>query len=573
MRQYVVLLCFILGQISAVTATQIGPIESVIENFRQQKLQQSALYTMPVGAQDSVNLDLDHYVYEEGSLSLSGTAPTIPNSDFMLRADPEDVYGWVHLRDKNIAYRYQTDDDGQVYIDTVPEEMILAIDDWITPPAADDFSVIDEYDNFVQNNELPDIIHIGEMPEGQTARTLQSRPESDKVVYLDIEDYTHQTDQEILIMWQYQAAGLSMFDVNVTTSRDVYNATPARNRGRNHMTNTDGRSYCYVHSFGTNRGCTVFYDSNPSGLGRTGIHEIGHMLGVRDAGSGQHGTYFPGLAEFRWVPIMGNFWSGNRWGSEALYQWSKGEYNDANSAAKQPFFDSQYAQNHIRLRSDDKPEPVALVFGGDGTSVSMKDNFGRIGPPVSPHSTSADRDDFTFEITAENGSIDVVVSSIERLQMLDVHAQVLNSSGQVVTEHNPKSARSSTLQANLPRGSYTLRVMGGAEGTPQNGFSNYGSAGYYGISGTIEGAGNAVYYDLSLNAENGSISADPDESSFEEGTEVELTAEADFGYTFSGWSGDISGSDNPVTITMDSDKNVTAQFEIDDIDIEGDNLS
>jgi uncharacterized repeat protein (TIGR02543 family) len=54
---------------------------------------------------------------------------------------------------------------------------------------------------------------------------------------------------------------------------------------------------------------------------------------------------------------------------------------------------------------------------------------------------------------------------------------------------------------------------------------------------------------------------------------VELTAEADFGYTFSGWSGDISGSDNPVTITMDSDKNVTAQFEIDDIDIEGDNLS
>ncbi|MGM0462867.1 MAG: InlB B-repeat-containing protein, partial [Fibrobacterota bacterium] len=64
-----------------------------------------------------------------------------------------------------------------------------------------------------------------------------------------------------------------------------------------------------------------------------------------------------------------------------------------------------------------------------------------------------------------------------------------------------------------------------------------------------------------LSSENGSISTDPDGSSFEEGTEVELTAEADFAYEFSHWSGDVSGSDNPVTITMDSDKNVTANFE------------
>ncbi|MGM0462973.1 MAG: InlB B-repeat-containing protein, partial [Fibrobacterota bacterium] len=68
-------------------------------------------------------------------------------------------------------------------------------------------------------------------------------------------------------------------------------------------------------------------------------------------------------------------------------------------------------------------------------------------------------------------------------------------------------------------------------------------------------------YTLSTTAENGAITADPDREVFPEGTEVELTAEADFGYTFSGWSGDVSGSDNPITITMDSDKNVTANFE------------
>jgi len=47
---------------------------------------------------------------------------------------------------------------------------------------------------------------------------------------------------------------------------------------------------------------------------------------------------------------------------------------------------------------------------------------------------------------------------------------------------------------------------------------------------------------------------------FPSGTEVTLAAIAATGYEFSNWSGDLSGSDNPTTITMDSDKNVTAHF-------------
>ncbi|MGM0462951.1 MAG: InlB B-repeat-containing protein, partial [Fibrobacterota bacterium] len=86
--------------------------------------------------------------------------------------------------------------------------------------------------------------------------------------------------------------------------------------------------------------------------------------------------------------------------------------------------------------------------------------------------------------------------------------------------------------------------------------------------------GNSQTYTLSVeSSEGGSVSLSPDGNVFDEGTEVKLTAEADFGYTFTGWNGDISGSDNPATLTMNSNKSVTAQFEIDDIDIEGDNLS
>ena len=59
-------------------------------------------------------------------------------------------------------------------------------------------------------------------------------------------------------------------------------------------------------------------------------------------------------------------------------------------------------------------------------------------------------------------------------------------------------------------------------------------------------------------AAGGSIS--PGSGSYPENRNVRLEATAELGYVFSSWSGDLSGSTNPVTITMDSDMNVTANF-------------
>jgi uncharacterized repeat protein (TIGR02543 family) len=59
---------------------------------------------------------------------------------------------------------------------------------------------------------------------------------------------------------------------------------------------------------------------------------------------------------------------------------------------------------------------------------------------------------------------------------------------------------------------------------------------------------------------SGSVAKAPDQATYTHGTSVQLTATADPGWTFAGWSDDLTGTTSPATITMDGDKTVTATF-------------
>ena len=60
---------------------------------------------------------------------------------------------------------------------------------------------------------------------------------------------------------------------------------------------------------------------------------------------------------------------------------------------------------------------------------------------------------------------------------------------------------------------------------------------------------------------DGSVAKDPDRTTYHYGDTVELTPTADPGWTFTGWSGDLSGSDDPASVTINGDTAVTATFE------------
>ena len=59
---------------------------------------------------------------------------------------------------------------------------------------------------------------------------------------------------------------------------------------------------------------------------------------------------------------------------------------------------------------------------------------------------------------------------------------------------------------------------------------------------------------------DGEVVAIPEKSKYEQGSNVELTAIPASGWSFSNWSEDATGSTNPLTVTMDASKSITANF-------------
>jgi M6 family metalloprotease-like protein/uncharacterized repeat protein (TIGR02543 family) len=70
-----------------------------------------------------------------------------------------------------------------------------------------------------------------------------------------------------------------------------------------------------------------------------------------------------------------------------------------------------------------------------------------------------------------------------------------------------------------------------------------------------------VQWTLTIAADSGGTTIPvPGTSQHDHGTQVQVTADPDDGQQFSGWTGDATGTTNPITITMDADKSITATF-------------
>lgn len=55
-------------------------------------------------------------------------------------------------------------------------------------------------------------------------------------------------------------------------------------------------------------------------------------------------------------------------------------------------------------------------------------------------------------------------------------------------------------------------------------------------------------------------SVDPSGGTYDDEKQVSISASPNSGYRFSNWTGDVNSDQNPVTVTMDDDKNIVAHF-------------
>jgi len=118
--------------------------------------------------------------------------------------------------------------------------------------------------------------------------------------------------------------------------------------------------------------------------------------------------------------------------------------------------------------------------------------------------------------------------------------------------------------------SHTLSVLSpqsGSAGT-QYGFASWSDGG--GQSHTIMAPSSATTYTASFNTQyslttstnppaGGAVNP-PGLNWYASGQGVSISATANTGYGFSGWTGDLSGSTNPASLTMNGPKSITANF-------------
>jgi len=129
------------------------------------------------------------------------------------------------------------------------------------------------------------------------------------------------------------------------------------------------------------------------------------------------------------------------------------------------------------------------------------------------------------------------------------------------------------IMVNVSGGLYDIYINDVLKKDNISGYTDYASSSVKHISfyGGGTGRGNFFVdnvlspavkrYTLDINViGNGSVNIDPGESTYANGTVVELAAIPDPGWSFAGWSGDLTGNTNPESITMTDEMMVTANF-------------
>lgn len=276
-----------------------------------------------------------------------------------------------------------------------------------------------------------------------------------------------------------------IFNLNITTDSTVFNSIPLNKRRRIIITPTsewygEAGGVAYVGSFGwaDNTPAWVFsvlLKNNIKYIAEAISHEAGHTLGLHHQSSYDASTCNKlaeysggqGTGEIGWAPIMGVGYYKNlsTWHNGANTMGCTSYQNDINVVA-----------NRVGLRTDDHSNSHTSA---EAVTIGM--NFSASGIINS----ATDKDVFKMNLGSTNhftlSAIPQNVGSANAGANVDIKVALLNQAADTIARYNPADLLNVGLDTVLVSGTYYLVV----DGVGNQNLSDYGSVGYYNLSGSL----------------------------------------------------------------------------------------
>src|SRR5262245_10430063 len=106
----------------------LGRPADLLARMAVEKTAQTKAFNFPALGDELIPVAVEDFYHKDGYLSMVGRAleaPTEAGSDFILKGGNQDLYGWVVLKQRNLAYEYTTDAQGNLMVEIVPVEKIF----------------------------------------------------------------------------------------------------------------------------------------------------------------------------------------------------------------------------------------------------------------------------------------------------------------------------------------------------------------------------------------------------------------------------------------------------------------
>lgn len=341
--------------------------------------------------------------------------------------------------------------------------------------------------------------------------SLQSLPGARGVVLLDyFGGYTaswngvkysapNVSNADIRDVWKRVAEDYMPLNINVTTDLKVYEAAPEGSRQRcvfaPDAPTAAGVAYFGSWNWGGDTVCWARYTTG-KGAAEVASHEVGHTVGLahqtQDPPGSEFNEYYgghDGPGNTGWAPIMGVGYY------QPVTAWAHGEF--LYGSEPQDELAVMITYNDVDYRTDDTGDTL-------GTSRYLEVHSNNTASAEGVIETSDDTDAYQF--TTSGGTVSLSASPVGSWANLALMATLADSGGTVIASNNPQNALAAGITTNLGAGSYTFRVSGAGRNSPlTNGFSSYGSLGYYSIAGTVAGAREPSRFTVNERSPNGTV--------------------------------------------------------------------